>query len=208
MQVKFCGLQNKLDVALAASLQCDAVGFVMVPDSRRAVGLELARELTQFTRQFDLTSVILVADADSYTVDQIVNQCQPDIIQFHGNESATFCQQFEVPYWKAVPMLTVQDWPRYIESYHLAQRFVLDTYGNGKSGGSGRSFSWFRFPPEYIPRLILAGGLTVDNLAEAVSVTGAEFIDVSSGIEKTPGVKSQTLMQQFMQAVNNNALKS
>ncbi len=204
MKVKFCGLQKQQDVAFAASLQCEAVGFVMVPGSRRAVDMALARELTDFTRQFDLNSVILVANADTRTVDQIINRCQPDFIQFHGRETAAFCQQFGVPYWKAVPMLAVDDWQRYIEPYHLAQRFVLDTYGGNKSGGSGRAFNWFTFPAELKARLILAGGLTVSNVAEAVSITDAQFIDVSSGIEQVPGVKSQTLMQQFMQAVTNN----
>ena len=202
MKVKFCGIQAPRDVALAAALGCQAVGFVMVPGSRREVSLEQAQALTEHTRHFDLQSVILLADATADQTRQVITQCRPDILQFHGQESPAYCRQFNYPYWKAVPMLAVSDWRQYIASYEQAHGFVLDTYGGHQSGGSGQSFQWFRFPSDVRHQLILAGGLHANNVAEAVTVTGTEFIDVSSGIEATAGVKSHALMKQFMQAIN------
>jgi len=201
MKVKYCGLQKCNDVTYAAKLGCDAVGFVMVPGSRREVTMQQAQILTEHTRQFDMVSVILLANATATRVSDVIRHCQPDIIQFHGQESPEFCQQFSYPYWKAVPMLTVNDWRQYIKPYEAAEHFVLDTYGGSHSGGSGQSFKWFKLPLEARNRLILAGGLNIQNVTRAVTETGAEFIDVSSGIEETAGVKSHTLMKQFMQTI-------
>lgn len=203
MKVKYCGLQKCNDVTYAAKLGCDAVGFVMVPGSRREVTMQQAQILTEHTRQFDMVSVILLANATATRVSDVIRYCQPDIVQFHGQESPEFCQKFSYPYWKAVPMLTVNDWRHYIEAYEAAEHFVLDTYGGSHSGGSGQSFQWFKMPLESRNRLILAGGLNLQNVTRAVAETGAEFIDVSSGIEETAGVKSHTLMKQFMQTIKS-----
>ncbi|MCX7546047.1 phosphoribosylanthranilate isomerase [Marinicella gelatinilytica] len=207
MKVKFCGLKKQSEVEFASEMGCFAVGFVLVPGSRREVDLMQAKNLTKFAQSLDLTSVILVADADTGYVDKIIQSCEPDIIQFHGQESAEFCHQFDYPYWKAVPMLTVDNWLNYVAQYKSANHLLLDAYGGKQSGGSGQVFDWFRVPSKLRKKLILAGGLTVSNVAQAVSKTGIEFIDVSSGIEQTPGVKSQVLMQRFMHALTKNTKK-
>lgn len=204
MKVKFCGLKNKSEIHYAAELGCYAVGFVLVPGSRREINLAQAKELIQYAQNRDLMAVALVADADPKFVLQVIKHCRPDRIQFHGRESADFCQQFDFPYWKAVPMLSTNHWSDYLVQYKEADYLLLDAYGEGQSGGSGHSFKWFRFPSDARQRLILAGGLTAANVARAVQQTKAEFIDVSSGIEQTPGVKSQALMQKFMHALTEN----
>ncbi|KAA3650821.1 MAG: phosphoribosylanthranilate isomerase [Proteobacteria bacterium] len=201
MKVKFCGLKTHADIDFAAELGCYAVGFVLVPGSRREISIKQAMSLIQYAQSSGLIAVALLADADRDFVLQVIAHSQPDIIQFHGHESADFCQQFNYPYWKAIPMLATNNWLDYVCQYNQAQQLLLDAYGCGQSGGSGQVFKWFTLPVEYRQKLILAGGLTVANVAQAIKQTGAEFIDVSSGIEQTPGVKSPVLMQQFMQAI-------
>ncbi len=203
MKVKFCGLKNKSEIKYAAHLGCTAVGFVLVPGSRREVNIQQAQSLIQYAQSLQLTAVALVADANREQVWQMIEHCQPDVIQFHGQESADFCQHFDHRYWKAVPMLSTQNWIRYAAQYKDAEYLLLDAYGEHQSGGSGQVFKWFSLPASLRHRLILAGGLSVENVSQAVQQTGAKFIDVSSGIEQTPGVKSQALMQQFMQAVTD-----
>jgi len=204
MKVKFCGLKNKSEIEYAAELGCYAVGFVLVPGSRREVSLKQAKSLIQYAQSLDLVAVALVADAEQESVLQVIEYNQPDVIQFHGQESAAFCRQFNYSYWKAVPMLSTSHWLEYAAQYKDADYLLLDAYGGAQSGGSGQTFKWFKLPIELRQRLILAGGLSVSNVAQAIDHTEAQFIDVSSGIEQTPGVKSAVLMQQFMQSATDH----
>jgi len=203
MRVKFCGLRTAQDVKQAAELDCDAVGFVFVDGSKRHVTLEQAQPLIALAKNLGVLTVALVANTKASEITAIIEHCQPDVVQFHGFEDARFCEQFKHRYWKAIPMLNELEWQVVMNSHKNAELFLLDNYGEHQSGGSGQTFDWFRFPAAESPRMILAGGLNATNLDQAIAITGAEFIDISSGIEVTPGVKSHAKMQQIMHILTN-----
>lgn len=203
MKVKFCGLRTADDVKRAAEYGCDAVGFVFVATSKRCVTIEQAEPLMALAKHLGLLTVALVANAEATEIKNIIRHCQPDVLQFHGFEEAEFCAQFKHRYWKAIPMLNGSQWQAIMKTHEHAELFLLDTYGDSQTGGSGKAFEWFRFPEQDCSQMILAGGLDAENMSLAIAKTGAEFIDISSGIEATPGVKSHAKMKQIMQLMAN-----
>ncbi len=201
IKVKYCGLTTHQDVMNAAKAGVDAVGFVLVKKSPRFVSNEVAAELIAAAKKKGMTTVVLFADHDVEFVRQAIIDCRPHIVQFHGFESAEYCEQFGHRYWKAIPMLTVTDYIDYMTRYKRAEGFLLDTYGRVQSGGSGKAFEWFKFSEKHKSKMILAGGLHQTNVIDAILKTGAEFIDTSSGIEEMKGVKSADKMMAFMQQI-------
>ncbi len=203
-QVKYCGLSTQQDIDAAIECGVDAVGFVFVPKSPRFITAAKALPLAKLAQQAGVQVVALFANQDAQHVAEVVEMVQPDVIQFHGNESAAFCGQFNLPYWKAVPMLAVNNYLEYIKQYPAAKAYLLDAFGQQQSGGSGQSFDWFKFPDLPHKALILAGGIDENNVRQALQITGAKYIDTSSGIEATPGVKSVSKMQSLMQAIRSH----
>lgn len=203
VKVKYCGLTKAADVKLAEQLHIDAIGFVFVKKSPRYIAPESAQKLLSETRP-KAEVVALFANQTAPEIRAIIEQVKPDVLQFHGNETAAFCEQFEHRYWKAIPMLSKDPWLTVAKSHPKADKFLLDAFGAGRSGGSGDSFDWFEFPVEWRERLILAGGLNVNNIHMAFTKTRTQYVDVSSGIESQRGVKSAALMKQFCQIINNH----
>ncbi len=201
IKIKYCGLKTLTDVANAAQAGVDSIGLVFVKNSQRFVMVETAKELIIAAKLAGLVTVALFANQTSAEVLRIVEKTDPDVLQFHGNETAIFCEQFERPYWKAIPMLADLDYISYMNNHPNASAFLLDAFGNQQSGGSGHSFEWFEFPEEVKGRLILAGGINAENVVEAIAETGAEYVDTSSGIETIPGVKSRNKMLHLAQKV-------
>ncbi|MCX7554442.1 phosphoribosylanthranilate isomerase [Marinicella sp. S1101] len=201
IKVKFCGLKKHHELHWAAESGADAVGFVLVEKSPRYVDMELAKELIDAAKKMQLITVVLFADHPAEYVNKVIDSCYPDVLQFHGFETAGFCEQFKHRYWKAIPMLSTADYLSYFDQYPNAEAFLLDTFGKQQSGGSGHAFEWFQFPEQHKEKMILAGGLHENNVADAILSTGAEFIDISSGIEEMKGVKSANKMMSFMQQV-------
>ncbi len=204
IKVKFCGLKTLEDVHAAAAATADAVGFVFVEKSVRYITVDAAKPLMAAARQADMLTVALFADHDADYVQHIIAESAPDILQFHGHESAEFCEQFELPYWKAVPMLACTDYLAYMAQHPKAKAYLLDAFGPNQPGGSGEVFNWFEFPAAYESRLILAGGLQAENVHVALTATGAQFVDVSSGIESSPGVKSKDKMMAFIKSIKTS----
>lgn len=201
IKVKYCGLKTLADVRAAIEAGVDAIGLVFVENSPRYISPEGAVELACTAKQSAVKVVALFANHDTAFVEAVINTVGPDILQFHGDEDAAFCEQFNHSYWKAVPMLKTEDYLVYIQQYPKADAFLLDAYGGQQSGGSGQSFSWFKFPEKLSEKLILAGGIDAQNAASAITATGAKYIDTSSGIESAPGVKSKIKMLALMRQV-------
>ncbi len=202
-RVKFCGLRTPSDVDAAIGCGVDAVGFVFVPQSPRYITIQDAIPLVQSAQQAGVTAVALFANQEASFIADVVNKIKPDVIQFHGDEEAEFCQQFNRPYWKAVPMLTVNDYSAYVNQHPSAAAYLLDAYGRKQSGGSGRSFEWFKIPEVLRDSMILAGGIHAENVRLALQITAAKYIDTSSGIEASPGVKSRSKMKALMDEVKS-----
>ncbi len=197
IKIKYCGLKTSDDVKHAAEAGVDAVGFVFVEKSKRYIEPEKAKQLIGQAKQKGLLTVALFANQNANTIKHIIELTLPEVLQFHGNETPAFCEQFSWPYWKAVPMLSAIDYKNYIAMYPSADYFLLDAFGEQQSGGSGESFQWFEFSDSLKSKLILAGGINEQNVEQAIKATGAEFIDTSSGIEDIPGVKSKQKMIQL-----------
>lgn len=202
--IKFCGMTHADDVALACELGADALGFIFAPASRRVLEIADASSLVAATPLF-VTRVGLFSDPSRAVVQAVLDRVDLDWLQFHGNESAGFCEQFGLPYLKAVAM--GGDRPGNVEvmtAHPRARGFVFDAHAPGGSGGGGVTFDWSRFPansPTSKSRAILAGGLSPDNVFDAITRTRPWAVDVVSGVEAAPGRKDADKMRRFIHEV-------
>lgn len=194
-RVKFCGMTRADDARAAADLGVDAVGLVFVPGSRRTVSTERAAEVCAALPPL-VAAVGLFLDPVAGDVERVLERVPLNWLQFHGSESPAFCAAFGRPFIKALPMgspdrVHYRDWED-------AGALLLDGHAAGAMGGAGAAFDWDAVALPDRP-WILAGGLDPDNVADAVRRLRPAAVDVSSGIERRPGVKSATLMNRFME---------
>lgn len=205
--VKICGLSTPetLDVALDAG--ADMVGFVFFPPSPRHLSLEAGRDLGRQAKGRAL-KVALTVDADDATLDNIMDALSPDIFQLHGKESVArlrdIKQRFGRPVMKAVPVATSADLAVLPGYAAVADRILFDARAPKdatRPGGLGEPFDWRLLEnlDLNLPYMV-SGGLHVDNVAEALRVTRAGGVDVSSGIESAPGVKDPEMIKAFIRA--------
>jgi len=201
-RVKICGLTRQADVQAAAELGADAIGLVFYPASPRAVEIDQAQVLLANLPLF-VTVVGLFVDADPAHVRSVLAAVPIDLLQFHGEESPDFCAAFDHPWVKAVRMRPGIDLQTVAERYRGARGLLLDTYDPQAAGGTGRRFDWDRIPDWLAPRIILAGGLDPDNVAEAVRRVGPWGVDVSGGVESAKGIKDRAAMAALFQGVRD-----
>lgn len=203
--IKFCGLTRGADIECACALGVDYIGLVFAPASPRHLDLASARELAGLLRRLPQHPrprlVALLRDADVAAVEAVIAAVEPDLLQFHGNEDEAYCRQFALPYWKALGVQGVTDVQAQVaRSHRAAEALLLDAHAPGAAGGSGQVLDWTRWP-RTPRRLVLAGGLTAENVAGAVKMTHPFAVDVSSGIESAPGIKDVARMRAFVAAV-------
>jgi phosphoribosylanthranilate isomerase len=198
-RIKFCGLTRVEDVHFAVDLGIDAVGFVFTRRSQRFVGVSQARMLRRALPPF-VDAVALFMDDEPGWIEEVIAAVQPDLLQFHGEESPGFASSFTRPYIKAIPMATVDDAVAYAARHPAAAGFLLDSHASGSAGGTGEAFDWHRMPRLARP-VVLAGGLDARNVAQAVALVRPYAVDVSSGIEAVPGIKDAAKMRAFAAAV-------
>lgn len=200
--IKFCGFTRAEDVRMAATLGVDYVGLILADGSPRRLDLDQAANLAGIARSMPRPPkiVALVRNATAAFVRTVVSTLAPDRLQFHGNEPEPFCTAFGVAYWKAVGVEANADVADAICRYPSADAVLLDAHEPGGAGGTGHVFDWHRWP-RIDRRLILAGGLTPGNVADAIRLTHPFAVDVASGIESAPGIKSPALMRAFIEAV-------
>jgi len=186
---------------MAAAAGADAIGLVFHPDSPRALSVEQAAAICAELPAF-VTVVGLFVDPQRRQVEAALAGCPLDILQFHGSETADFCTAFGRRYLKAVRMGPEAD-PAAAASSHGARRLLLDAYRPGQAGGTGHTFQWSRIPADLASEVVLAGGLTPANVGEAVRAVRPFAVDVSSGVEDRPGVKSAERVAAFVQGVRD-----
>lgn len=199
-RIKICGLKSVQDALLVSQCGADSIGLVFHRQSPRFIEPELAQKIRQQVPAF-VTVTALFMDEDRDYVSQVIDQVKPDCLQFHGQETADSCENWSMPYIKAIPMGSVSDANDYAHPYVSAQAFLLDSNVAGRQGGSGDTFNWSKIPSIFQYPLILAGGLTPQNVAEAVSQVHPWAVDVSSGVEKTRAEKDAGLIRQFCKEV-------
>ncbi len=188
------------DALAAAMAGADAVGFVFYARSPRAVTPEAAREMALAMPPF-VSRVGLFVDAAPDRVAAILDTVPLDLLQYHGDEFPADCDAIGRPYLKAVPMAPGTDPVAYMETYPHAAGFLLDSHGNGRTGGTGETFDWDRIPRDLRHCLVLAGGLNPENVADAVRRVRPWAVDVSTGVEARPGIKDPARMQAFVDEV-------
>lgn len=199
-RVKICGITNIDDALLAVDAGCDALGFVFYAKSPRAVTPEQAADIISKLPAF-VTSVALFVNESAEVVKQAIATTAIDLLQFHGDESAEFCSRFSRPYIKALRMKPELDLTAQFETYASSQGILLDAYTPGIPGGTGEMFDWSRIPTELATKIILAGGLSAENVAEAIAQVSPYAVDVSGGVEASKGIKDSNKMTDFMNEV-------
>ncbi|ACX95996.1 phosphoribosylanthranilate isomerase [Halothiobacillus neapolitanus] len=207
-RVKICGMTRIEDVDAAVHYGVDALGFVFVPASKRNLAPEAAQALFDRVPPF-VQSVALFLDADESLVETVISKLSPDLLQFHGRETGAYCRQFGRPYIKALGTDLFVDpssglLSDLLADHATARGFLLDSHATGALGGTGSRFDWQHWPQGHYSSVpfILAGGLDATNVSEAIQRLQPYAIDVSSGVETAPGVKSALKIQEFMNKVN------
>lgn len=201
-RVKICGITREEDALAAVAAGADAIGFVFYAPSPRAVTPPQARTICAVLPPF-VNVVGLFVDADSDEIDAVLDAVPLAALQFHGDEPGDACADFGIPYIKALRMRPGFDVGAAIGEYRDALGILLDTFDAGLAGGSGKTFDWNGIPRDLGKPLILAGGLTPENVADAVRIVRPYAVDVSGGVEHSKGVKDADKMRAFIDAVNS-----
>lgn len=201
-RIKFCGFRHAEDITVAVAAGVDALGFVFYPPSSRAVSETEAAALVRTVPPFVTTTGLLV-NPDRRFVHSLLAEVPLDLLQFHGDEDDAFCRQFGRPFIKAIRMHPEMDLATTLERWPSACGLLLDAWHPQQPGGTGLTFDWQRIPLRWRSRIILAGGLTPDNVGTAVRTIRPYGVDVSGGIEQSKGKKDSALMTAFAAAVQH-----
>lgn len=207
IRVKICGLRTPADVTAVARAGAAYAGFVFFAKSPRNVTLPEAR-LAALAAPPGLAKVALTVDADDATLDAIVEAVPLDMLQLHGRESpdrvAQVRARYRLPVMKAIGLADESDLPAIFAFSTVADQILIDAKpprGADLPGGNGLAFDWRLLAGRrWLRPWMLAGGLTAKNVAEAVRLTGARQVDVSSGVESAPGVKDAARIAAFVAA--------
>lgn len=211
IRVKICGLRSLQDLDAVAAAGAAYAGFVFFPKSPRHLTLPQARELA-LAAPPGLAKVALVVDADDATLDAITEAMPLDMLQLHGHESpdrvAEIRARYGLPVMKAVGVADEGDLAALFDYVLVADQILLDAKPPKNAalpGGNGLSFDWRLVAQRrWLRPWMLAGGLTPANVAEAIRLTNARQVDVSSGVESAPGVKDPTRIRAFVRAATQD----
>jgi len=198
VKVKVCGITNVRDASMAIKLGADALGFIFAP-SPRMVSPEKALEIICKAQPMVTTVGVFVGE-DWRTIRDIVSFCGIDLIQLHGNQTPSICNAFMPRSIKSLAVKDSLELKAILPYQGKVRAILLDTFSEGRSGGTGKTFDWkmaIKAKTPGIP-IILAGGITPSNIEEAVSVVNPYCIDVNSGVERSPGEKAPELLEDLM----------
>ena len=197
-RVKICGLTRAEDVKSAVAAGADAVGFVFT-SSPRQISVDTAMKLIQHVPGHVLR-VGLFLDQGRPEICRVLESVTLDVLQFHGSETQQQCELYGLPWLKAVAMEDARSARQAEEDFPAAMGLLLDSHSRGQRGGSGKVFDWSLSASLSLP-VWLAGGLSVENVGQAIRTVRPYAVDVSSGVETAPGIKDPTLMSDFIRAV-------
>ena len=195
--VKICGITSSAQARMVTAAGADAIGLVLYDKSSRHVDLDLAVEIKNALSK-NVVCIALLVNAEEKFVREVISKLSPHYIQFHGDESPNFCHQFNYPFIRAVRMSKELKMAKILASYKPSGGFLFDAWHADHYGGTGHVFDWNRLPANLDFPLILAGGLNPDNVGSAVRAVGPAMVDVSGGVESTPGVKDEHKVREFI----------
>ncbi|UUY07841.1 phosphoribosylanthranilate isomerase [Pseudomonas sp. J452] len=196
---KICGITRVEDALAAAAAGADAIGLVFYAKSPRAVSVAQAQQIIAALPPF-VTTVGLFVDMPRAELQQILTQVPLDLLQFHGDESVEQCEGYGRPYIKALRVKAGDDIAAQMARYPSASGVLLDTFVEGVPGGTGLAFDWSLVPAELPKPVILAGGLTPDNVAAAIAQVRPYAVDISGGVESAKGIKDAGKVRAFIRA--------
>ncbi|MCC9006674.1 phosphoribosylanthranilate isomerase [Pseudomonas putida] len=197
---KICGITRIEDALAAAEAGADAIGFVFYAKSPRAVDVRQARAIIAELPPF-VTTVGLFVNASRCELNEILEVVPLDLLQFHGDETPQDCEGYHRPWIKALRVRPGDDLEAACQLYAGARGILLDTYVAGVPGGTGEAFDWSLVPAHLSKSIILAGGLSADNVGQAIAQVRPYAVDVSGGVEQAKGIKDAAKIEAFMQAV-------
>lgn len=201
VKIKICGITNKRDAIAAAGLGPDMIGFVFYNGSKRYVEPKIVRDIVNELPPY-IAKVGVFVDMDRDKVLEIAEDCALDMLQFHGDETPDYCAGFKDSY-KVIKAFRIKDSGslKGINDYDT-DFYMLDTYSTKIRGGTGECFNWKVIENfEFLRPIILSGGLTPDNVRDAIEKISPYGVDVSSGVEISPGKKDTALMKKFVENV-------
>ena len=199
-RVKICGITRVEDALAAVNAGADAIGLVFYAPSPRCVNVAQAQKIVAAIPPF-VSVVGLFVNAPTEEIQFILSQVRLDIIQYHGDETPDVCKQINLPYYKAIRVKADANLLQYALEFESAKALLLDTYTEAAFGGTGQVFDWNLIPKNMTKPVILAGGLTAENVAHAIKRVQPYAVDVSGGVEVVKGIKDVAKIAAFMQGV-------
>ncbi|MEP3051491.1 MAG: phosphoribosylanthranilate isomerase [Erythrobacter sp.] len=204
VQIKICGLSTPETIAAAIDAGATHIGLVHFAPSKRHLEIEAAARLRKLIPS-SVKTVLLLSNADVHATGEAIAQIKPDVVQFHGSETAEWVglvrSKLGVEVWKALGLKDAGTLTRARQFIGKVDRFLFDAPAKALPGGNGKIFRWeLLHGHQHEVPWGLAGGLTAQNVAEAIQATGAELVDTSSGVESAPGVKDVDLIRAFCKA--------
>lgn len=198
---KICGITRIEDALAAVQAGADAIGLVFYAKSPRAVSIQQARAIIAALPPF-ISTVGLFVNASRCELNETLDAVPLDMLQFHGDETPEQCEGYHRPFIKALRVQAGDDIAASCRLYAGASGILLDTYVAGVPGGTGETFDWALIPGGLSKPIILAGGLTSANVAQAITQVRPYAVDVSGGVESGKGIKDHDKIRAFMSAVN------
>ncbi len=199
-RIKICGITRNCDALAAVEAGADALGLVFYADSPRAVTVSQAEAVVAGLPPM-VTLVGLFVNASAEQVRDACSRLPLGLLQFHGDEPASFCSEFGLPWMKALRITGDSSVSEMMQAYTGASAILLDTWRAGVPGGTGESFDWQLVPTNLTPALVLAGGLNAENVGRAIQQVRPFAVDVSGGVEASAGIKDVLKISEFVTAV-------
>ena len=199
-RIKICGITRPEDALAAANSGADAIGLVFYADSPRAVTVQEAKDIAQVLPPF-VTLVSLFVNAPAETISNVLSQVPVGLIQFHGDEDSRFCREFGRPWIKALRVRESMNVAKEAAALSGATGVLLDAWQEGVPGGTGKTFDWALANEQLPLPMVLAGGLDEVNVGDAIGGLRPWAVDVSGGVESSPGIKDAEKIQRFVAAV-------
>ena len=201
-KVKICGFTEANNARDAALAGVDAIGLVFYEKSPRNVNIQTAQKIIERLPPF-INRVGLFVNANPSFIDEVLCEVPLDTLQFHGDESVLDCTQYQMPFIKSIRVKPETNVKEIAENFSSASALLLDSFSHSSYGGTGESFDWsLACVKIYLP-IILAGGLNVDNVSDAIKQVNPYAVDASSGVESAPGVKDIDKIEAFIRHTNS-----
>jgi phosphoribosylanthranilate isomerase len=201
-RVKICGITDASHARIAADAGADAIGLVFYRESPRYVAPEAAAAIAAKLPPY-VSAVGLFVNESEAGVKAVLGEVALDLLQFQGDESPGFCESFGRPYVRAVRMEEGTDLVEYATRFSRAKALLLDAHVPGQRGGTGQTFDWASIPRDFPLPLILSGGLTAQIVGRAIREVRPWAVDVSSGVERSRGVKDPGKIVEFIRSVRS-----